>query len=70
MKIELPCIVFERKGNLLWSKTDLFLKFAMKKEEYRREEKKGLTVMENCQLNQCLQLASQLNKISLRYYTG
>ena len=41
-------IVFERKGNLLWSKTDLFLKFAMKKEEYRGEEKKGLIVMENC----------------------
>ena len=34
----------------------------MKKEEYRGEEKKGLTVMENCQLNQCSQLASQLKK--------
>lgn len=60
-------IVVERKGNLLYSKTNLFVKFAMKKEENRGEENKGFKpVLENCQLNQRLKLASQLNKISLR----
>ena len=34
-------IVVERKGNLLYSKTNLFVKFAMKKEENRGEENKG-----------------------------